>query len=875
VSWDRERYRLEVLEPARRAGNVPPADLYLRYGLPPHVASERIFADRVAEVLTYWQELKTKRTYARLAETMIAAHAKLGQAGQLKLAAFAAHRKHEHQAQLAQLARLAEVEAGAATHVGPVTVARLRSALGGSVTEEQVRDALARSGVRVVGQFPELPVIPHPKHAGLAQHVQLLGRRLSPEVVFGDAVQRGFRVLGGFRLADGRALDEQAITAARSRVDALPYVDPAKTPTENVLAILRAAVRTPGDLDALLLSEITERLRPLAESGFLQRAIASQARDLGLVAEEAGLLAAAMLADSTLDLVRRQVEEELAGGRLRTAQRLAAGLPAGDPLRERIAARDAEAGALTRRADAELARGQREQAAALLAEAIAMTDDAELASRLAALPPPPPAAATARLAGEQVLIVWEPSPALAGRLHYRVMRGLGRPPASAADGTEVAEATTGLEAADRGAPAGAELHYSVFAGRGEAAWSPPAVTRPVVLAPDVADVRVEASDTSVVVSWRAHPSADGVLVARTEGRPPRGGEDGAAVEASLAGFADSGLRTGTEYFYRIVVSYRANGGQTRRSAGLVVPARPAPVPQAVTDLDVRMDGATVVATWTPPRHGRVRLVRSDRPSPWPPGTSITSEDAARMREIPGLARRGSDGRDRLTLSLPGGRHHVLALTFGDRSIIAGNAAEIGLVEAVSGLSARRMHDVVHLSWIWPADATDALVRWPGGERHYSRRVYDDEGGVSLTVGPEQATLEVAAVYALPDGRLTAPAVAVTVPGRGVAVTYRIRRGSRRRPRQRKLVFDAECPALLPAVVVVRAAGAFPPDDPAEGETIARLGPRRIAPGQPVEATVDLPSGAGWLACFIAPQSAGADGRSVLLFHPPTQEMRIR
>jgi len=27
VPWDREQYRLEVLEPARQAGNVPPADL--------------------------------------------------------------------------------------------------------------------------------------------------------------------------------------------------------------------------------------------------------------------------------------------------------------------------------------------------------------------------------------------------------------------------------------------------------------------------------------------------------------------------------------------------------------------------------------------------------------------------------------------------------------------------------------------------------------------------------------------------------------------------------------------------------------------------------------------------------------------------------
>ena len=102
----------------------------------------------------------------------------------------------------------------------------------------------------------------------------------------------------------------------------------------------------------------------------MQRAIAAQARELGLEEEEAGLIAAAMLARDTVGAVRQQAEEELAGGRLRSAQRLMASLPADDPLRQSIAARDAEVTALARRADQELAAGRREQAARLLYEAI-------------------------------------------------------------------------------------------------------------------------------------------------------------------------------------------------------------------------------------------------------------------------------------------------------------------------------------------------------------------------------------------------------------------------------------------------------------------------------------------------------------------------
>ena len=47
MTWDPERYTKEVLEPARKAGNVPPADLYVRYCLPAGISDERAFAARV------------------------------------------------------------------------------------------------------------------------------------------------------------------------------------------------------------------------------------------------------------------------------------------------------------------------------------------------------------------------------------------------------------------------------------------------------------------------------------------------------------------------------------------------------------------------------------------------------------------------------------------------------------------------------------------------------------------------------------------------------------------------------------------------------------------------------------------------------------
>ena len=879
MTWDRDRYLAEVLEPARKAGNVPPPDLFARYGLPAGVSSEAVFERQVADVLAFWRELRGRRMYARLAEMLLAAHAELERAGRLTLKGFAERHEDARRAQLQRLTHLAEAEAGAATHVGRATLVRLRSALGGAVSEAEVTEALRKAGVRIVDELPDLPAVPHPKQPDLARHLQQMSAGLSAEVVFGDAAVRGFRVLGGFRMADGRTLDEVAIAEARRRVDVLPYADPAKVPSENVLAILRAAARQPGELDALLLSEVVERLRPLARSGFVQRAIAAQAREFGLEKEEAGVIAAAILTRDTLDAVRQQVEEELAGGRLRSAQRLAAGLPADDPQRERVAAVDSEVATITRRAREELARGRREQAASLLAEAIELArDDTELTGQLAAVPPPPPREAAARMDGNHVLITWKASLANAGRVQYRVMRGQDQAPASPSEGTAVVTQSERTDVTDTEAPPGIELFYSVFAARGGEAWSPPSVARPAMFTPDVADVTVTTGGTSVAASWRPHPAADGVHVARREDTPPRGIDDGIAVEATLTGFAETGLRTGAEYHYRIMTWFRAPDGQRRYSAGVVVRAVPEPAPQAVTDLEVTgpAEGMPVVlAAWTPPSSGQFRLVLSEKPPPWPAGTRLSAEDTAGLRDIPGLPRRETDGRDVLELRLPPGRHHLLALTTGRNASVAGNSAVAWLVEPVQGLTATRMHDDVRLSWIWPDRATDAVLRWPGGQRHCSRRLYEDEGGVTVTVGAAETTVEVCAIYPQPSGRIASPGTTVRIPGRGVAVSYRIRNTSRWHPRLRTVELVTEQATRLPRLVVVRTTGRYAPDDPAEGQAIGHVEPQDITPGQPVTVQVEVTKGPAWVACFVDPEGAEAEAGRILLFPPPAEEMKVR
>jgi hypothetical protein len=585
---------------------------------------------------------------------------------------------------------------------------------------------------------------------------------------------------------------------------------------------------------------------------------------------------------------RQRAEEALATGRLRAAQREAAALPATDPLRERIAAADARVASLSREADEELARGRTELAAARLAEAARLaSDDSAVAERLIALPPPAPRHADACLDGDRVLVTWEPSAALAGRVRYRVRRGTGRPPRSPAEGTALLVREGRHEAIDAAAPVGTDLFYAVFADRGGDACAPAASTAAVIRVPDVTAVTVTVGQTAVAVSWQAPPGADRVHVVRAAGREPQGPGDGTPVQASLTGFTETGLRTGTEYFFRIAASYPGSAGQRRLAAGVVVAATPAPEPEPVTGLAVAAAGpGAAVASWTPPRYGRVRLVTSGAPPPWPAGTRLTAQQAAGLREIAGIPRRGADGRDSLALALSPGRHHICARTWQGSLVVIGESAEVVLAEPVRRLTARRAHDSARLAWEWPEGAADAVIRWAGREQRCSRRAYHDQGGATVTVGPAETLIEVHAVYPDPGGPLTAPAAGCTVPARGVAVYYRVRRAGLRHQR-RTVEFCPERAVRLPAIVVVRTVGRYFPAGPGDGEPLARLEPQDVTPERHATVTVEVGRGQGWLACFVAPGPApgpasgpaagtpAADGAAILLFHPDPGEMRLR
>ncbi len=863
MAWDRERYRREVLDPARRSG--PPADLFARYAFTGHPPAGKAFSDQVGEVVAEWNKYKSKPGWSKLIESLISQHEALEHAGKLTPEAFQARRREELAAAARKLDAL--VSAENATHVGPAAIARLREAAGAGLSDEQVRSALAKARITVIDRLPALPLTPPPNYARLGPELRTIGLWLSAEVIFGAAaVRAGFRVLHGFRLADGQRIDTQTLAEASRRTAVMPHDDPGKTPTETVLTVVRSAYED-GTLDELLRWEVMAPLRQRLP-GFNQKQLAVEAAATGLDKNEAGILAAAMLAEGTAAGSRRQISEDLAAGRLRSAQLNAASLDAGDELRVRVTAAVAEVARLVAAADSELQAGRTEAAARLLSQALAhSSDDPGLAERLAGLAPPAPRTVNAVVDGDRVLVSWQASAAQGGQVRYRVRRGTGRPPGSPAEGTEIADQTTELHTADENIPPGVDLHYAVFAGRGGPEWSRPARAPTVLFTPDVSEVNLNVAADAVGAAWRVPRGAAEVEVTRTADR------DQARITADPTGFTDTGLTPGTQYTYRISVVYRAADGSARTSPGVTVQATPTPAPQPVEDLQVQARPPAIELSWAPPPLGRVELRISRQAPPWAPGAELgQAELAAFGHPVPGSPRPAGSGLVSVTLTPPPGRHYILAVTRVGGRAIAGARTQLGLAAPVDGLRAERLLDQAQLSWIWPADAVDSIIAWPGGERRCSRRVYDDEGGMSIPIGSGEAVVTVSAVHPDTTAELVSPPVSVTIPARQAKVSYRWLRAGPLRPGRRLLELTTDRPCQLPELVVVRSTAAFPPDEPADGVEVVRLPPTSVEPGAPLKIPVELPRRAtGYLACFIA----ASHDAGPLLFPPPPREMRIR
>ncbi|MFI0348984.1 hypothetical protein [Actinomadura sp. 9N407] len=865
-------YQREVLEPARAAGDQPPEDLRVRYGLPDPLTSA-VVAARVKEVRQCWRRARGQLKYRKLIDRLEAEHRELAplfqaaERGDLRpLAERLRGGEERTRARRGQArARLADA-AGMLRMVTPAEVEGIARTAGVARAE---LESLAEADSIAIREPDRLPAsAPYAAYRKVRESLEVLGRRHLADFVFGGRMRGPMRVAAGFAApgpkGEALRLDAEAI-AATTAAWARRSRDTSTTHADTVLAALKSG----ADLTELVRYDVAERLRERLGQRASDRALLRYAvEDLGIEPDDAHRLVFSVL------------REAGPGGGL--AGRLRALLDAGEvyaaaELAEASEPEDETAGVLAAEArhrvdtavrlrEHAVAEADPDRAWLLLADALQLVRDLpgvqEHQRRLA---PRPVGRVRADVDDAVVRLSWPPSPSTAGEVAYLVVRRDGRPPRTAGDGERIAGAR------DDRPPVNVPLFYGVVAVRGDAA-AEPAVAGPVVVRPEPGEVELVPGDGVVTGRWRCPAEAARVEVVR----------DGRNVPAGREGFRDE-VPNGTTHHYRIRAVYLDGEGREAVTPGVSASVTPSAPPEPVYELAAEpdpADPATLRVRFERPRHGVPELVLLDRSPPWPRSAVVPLEEVRRAsRRVA-----GTPVADGLTVR-PGAGGWLLAVTVAEGSAAIGAYHRHVHLPPPQRLVAERRGAHVHVGFDWPADVAEVEIAYRVGaapsalpsrendgepEREIvTRAAYDTQGGIRVPV-PEELPVEVSVASAgtMGGALVTGPPVRAEVGAR-VLVHYDVERVGP--PWRRSLTIRLTCgkPLRIRRLVLVRRAGRVMPHRAGDGETVGDWEQVPV----PGELSVSLPKGADgsagrehWLRCF-------AEDDVIELRDPPVRRLQ--
>ncbi|HZM74299.1 MAG TPA: hypothetical protein VFC19_01150 [Candidatus Limnocylindrales bacterium] len=863
MAFDAERYRREVLDPARAAGNRPTDDLMLRYQLPSALDSERV-KRAVAEVTAHWRQQRGKLAYRDVIQRLETDHH--------ELAAVLAGPSHALRQKIDELRRkedarsveVAQELAGYSEATGMISSVMVdQLAARGYDKALVLRQAQSRGiEVRSPDTLPAESPSPAPQ---LASDLATLGCRHVADFLFGSR-QSSVTVFGGH-------IKQQDM----SRLDAIGREWAARAgnrkAAEGALAVLRRL--SAEQVNQMLLYQCAEAVRARRDQHFGVADWLREAQGLGLPLPDAKRLVFAVRCEVARrgSPLARQLSELVGSGAMMSAARLVQGLadteipPDAAPLAAK-AVHDAQRAAQLRERAARTA--DADAAWALLDESVALASDLPDVDNIRrGLPPKPPGRPAAAVGENQVSVGWGASASTTGPIAYRLLRA--RSPAQ--PGEVVAESPATVHA-DRNPPVNVPLHYSVIAYRGAAAGQPVAAAGPVWYLPDLSDLEAATSDGLVSASWRRRPEASGVLVRRST-RPPRDATDGdpVAVAEGATAFDDRDVASGTTYHYLLVTVYIGPDGQVRHSAGVRITATPARPPQPVRELAVEADPAEpgwLLVRFEPPEAGTVQLRELPEPPDDPAGTRMPVSALPGRKVMP--SQQVANGiRCRPTP----GSVVLLAVTVNGNAAVLGAHHEWVAVAAPTAMRYRRFGGRVVLTWEWPPEVSEIEVSWriPGQRRHQesiSAARYEAEGGAVVTP-PRGTAVEISVAPVIQTGLRRSVGggrtLLVQVP---VHASYTIKLAGTRWNRRAVAVVTVTQPVRISRLVLLLAKGINMPLRVGDGEVLAELLDFVASPAVPVQLQAPLKgiTRPFWLRCF-------AEGAEVELDDPRRERLYHR
>jgi hypothetical protein len=879
MAFDEVRYRREVLD----KGLPLRDDLRWRYQLP-HQLNGPAVAESVKEVRACWRRNRSRLKYRPVIDELEAGHlvhqaaftaAAAGDLGPL-LTALDAQNKEDGAGRKRLAAALEDAAAGLGL-LPPGVLAELAAGHGTDVGE--ARKLLGRLKIALAApeRLPE--AVPHAAYARCPGHLRKLQLRHLAD--FLAAGRPGERTTGPVAVFDGALPGGPEVDAAAARWGRLPH-GAAQTAAQSVVAAARQVLgaQGPEGLRDVLRYELAAALRDRRAARTAPDALVAYAvRELSVGEADARRLVFAVVHERAADPVTTQLQRLVADGRLAAATALADSFPdEAGPLAERIRVRLDRAVRL--RDEASRLRGtDPDRGWTLLDEAELLVTDLPGADDLRrTLAPRPASRVTATPDGSAILLSWDPSPSTVGGPRYLAVRQSGHRPRSPDDGTPLplgSPAATSVR--DAAPPVNTPLYYAVAVRRAaepDGRPSPLAVCGPVLHRPEVSGSVLHAGEGTVTASWRLPKEAESAEVTRESGgRSVR-------IAARRDGFTDSGLVNGTVYRYRVKVVYPWYPGQDGVAAttpGVVLSATPTAPPEAVRSLRVEPvagDRTALVARFSRPHSGEVRLYALDGPPPWPPGTRLAAS------EVQGVGRplTAAPTPRGLRFATPLRRTVVLAVTLAGEEAVVGGHELIAPVPDLGRVEARRHGAEVTLAFDWPEHGVGEVeVSWgaPGGtvrRRSVSRAEYLHEAGARLSV-PDGAAVEIEArpVDTAGAAKVRGAPSPASLPAR-IEVAYALSRTGLPGKRVLRAVFTATAATRADRLVLVRTRGATWPLSPDDGEELGALTAVDLAAGQPVELAVPAPGsrrGGYWLRCF------AIGGGGAVLRDPPVRDLRVR
>lgn len=884
MTFDSTRYRQEVLEPAHRNGDRPPADLFVRYGLANDAnLDDAAFSAHIDQVANHWRTLQNRSPlYSRLVGALLREHATLDRSDKLNRKAFADAQREGRQKTVQALRRWIDDVGPVASCVSTEAV-RQWSADAGIPVDTALR-TLRHADITVADpiELPDAP--PHAMARNAVAKRDALGLPLTLAEVDQAVVTDGFRVVGQFRPKAVR-LDAAAVQAAldalarQRRVDG---IDTRKSLLKAISVIIEA-----GKLHEFVLWELRELLARCRSGMTTQKVLAREARQLGVADADADVLAMSVIEGGGAGGGGKaaEIEAALAEGRLRDAEHLVLLLDSDEGAEVRSAVER-----VRRQVDDQIAAARSaadgEQRARHLADALALSGDDATTRALASVAPPPPSGLRAVQRDGTVTLQWTAGVQNVGTAHYRIVRQVGAAPRTPGDGAVVAETshTDATEQLDTRAAGvlGRRLHYAVFARRvapdliaaDDAAWSTGAHAPPVVVAPPVDGVSLTCDGWSVTGVWTL--PADGCEVRVTRTGSGRGRSD---VRASATGFLDRDVQAGAQYDYAVTAVYRHDHGDAvesaPRTASIVVEAPPSPIRDLQVVVEDEHGRSVADISWPVVASGDAAIFVAPEPGAVQEGRSIAASELSVLGErVVGRRHRAGD-REHLRAALRPGRCHLTAVTVGRSSAVVGASRTVRVSAPITGLRAERRDDTVQLSWFWPPASTVARVSWRAvdADAQDGRRLvchlaeYRERGGLEIPVDRRAHVVSVEADIEDATGTISAAGVSVTVPALAVPVRYALHR----RGRKLRVTFESGTSCVLPRTVVVFSAGAVMPLDVSQGQVICEVAADdgvALDPDAPHEVVVRLPRRErGWIRCF-------ATSQDITLIDPPTQTMKV-